>query len=256
MQTDAPPRSILRLTGDAQGFLDSLLSNRVAPAADGAPAIYAGFLTPQGKVITDLFVVPFADGYWLDVPADRAIALEQKLKFFRLRRAVVIDRLEETPEITYTDPRLPGLPLRTLGYESLPDEARIALGIPCLTADCGPEEVFALEAHFEELHGVDFHKGCFPGQENVSRMKRRATTRKKFCRIRMSGDAPVYDTPVRAGGAEIGHVRSCAPPYAIALLRLDRAREALDKGERLMAGDSTITLDPPEWLIMPTKGED
>jgi folate-binding protein YgfZ len=125
---------------------------------------------------------------------------------------------------------------------------QITLGVPDLARDAGPEEVFALEALLEELNGVAFHKGCFVGQENVSRMKRRATTRKKFCLVRFQGPPPPFGTPMLADGAEIGSVRSGVPGGAIALLRLDRAGAAA----RLNAGALPLRLDPPPWLLLPS----
>src|SRR5690606_32158292 len=119
--------------------------------------------------------------------------------------------------------------------------------------DAAPEEVFALEALLEELNGVDFKKGCFIGQENVSRMKRRATTRRKFCPIAFDGEAIPYGATVRAGEAEIGAVRSGGAGRAIALLRLDRALEALDAGAPLSAAGRSIRLDPPPWLTLPAR---
>jgi tRNA-modifying protein YgfZ len=108
----------------------------------------------------------------------------------------------------------------------------------------------------DELHGVDFHKGCFPGQENVSRMKRRATTRKKFCRIAFDGAAPAPGAMITAGAAELGTVRASLPSCALALIRLDRALEAGNKGVSLMAGELPVRLDPPDWLILPaSEGE-
>jgi hypothetical protein len=46
-------------------------------------------------------------------------------------------------------------------------------------------------------------------------------------------------------------VRSGQPGSALALIRLDRAREAVDNGVSLMAGDTAVRLDPPDWLILP-----
>ncbi|UPT64352.1 MAG: hypothetical protein M0D54_07415 [Hyphomonadaceae bacterium JAD_PAG50586_4] len=125
---------------------------------------------------------------------------------------------------------------------------RIALGVPDLARDAGADEVFALEALLDELNGVAFNKGCFVGQENVSRMKRRATTRKKFCAIVFEGKAPAFGTPVLAGAAELGSVRTGADGRALALLRLDRALAA---EAPLTAGGKEIRLDPPDWLLLP-----
>jgi folate-binding Fe-S cluster repair protein YgfZ len=111
--------------------------------------------------------------------------------------------------------------------------------------------VFAGEALLDELNGVDFQKGCFVGQENVSRMKRRATTRRKLCAIAFAGEAIAYGTPIRAGEADIGTMRSSQPGRAIALMRLDRALEAQERGVKLLAGERDVRLDPPPWLILP-----
>jgi len=135
------------------------------------------------------------------------------------------------------------------------DAKRIAAGVPDLARDAQPEEVFAGEALLEELNGVDFQKGCFVGQENVSRMKRRATTRRKFCPIVFDGAAFAYGTPIKAGEAEIGAVRTGMGGRAIALVRLDRAIEASKNGAPLSADGREIRLDPPAWLILPSREE-
>src|ERR1700745_3144112 len=102
----------------------------------------------------------------------------------------------------------------------------IAAGVPDLGKDIAPEEIFAGEALLEELNGVDFQKGCFIGQENVSRMKRRATTRRKFSPLQCEG-APAFGAPVKIGDIEIGSVRSALRGRALALVRLDRALEGV-----------------------------
>jgi folate-binding protein YgfZ len=130
---------------------------------------------------------------------------------------------------------------------------RIALGVPDLARDAQPEEVFAGEALLEELNGVAFDKGCFVGQENVSRMKRRATTRRKFCPVVFDGEAIEYGAPVLAGEAELGSIRTGLAGRAIALLRLDRAIDAVAAGRSLTAAGREIRLDPPPWLILPRR---
>jgi len=153
------------------------------------------------------------------------------------------------------DPRLAALGWRKLSSESAVDgdghydAHRLALGVPDLARDALPDEVFGLEALLEELNGVDFKKGCFVGQENVSRMKRRATTRKKFCPIAFEGAAPSYGAAITAGAAELGFVRTGAEGRALALLRLDRALAA---SEPLIAEGRLVRLAPPDWLALPT----
>lgn len=272
----APERSILRVAGeDAGAFLDALVTNDVSRATAEAP-VYAGLLSPQGKVIADCIAFRAVDGaLLLDLPAARAEAVRQKLILYRLRRRIEIEDVSGRLHVLVcmdagpgwvADPRRPdgSLGFRQLaeappretapiaGYEAL----RIGAGVPDLAVDAEPEEAFALEALFEEFNGVDFQKGCFIGQENVSRMKRRATTRRKFCRVAFDGAAPTFGSEILAGAVSIGTVRSGNDGCAIAFLRLDRALEAGERNQTLLAGGITLRLDPPPWLIMPARGDD
>lgn len=248
---------LVRVAGpDAGPFLNNLLTQDLARAPD-TPLRYGALLTPQGKIIADMMIWRVADGYLLDPAAGRGGDVAQRLARFKLRAQVTITAHESAPADLgpQPDPRLPGLGLRQPG-EAAPADLLIRAGVPDLAIDAAPEEVFALEGLLEELNGVDFHKGCFPGQENVSRMKRRATTRKKFCRIAFAAAPPAPGTEIIAGAAVLGTVRSGIEGCALALIRLDRALEAVEKGETLLAGDTAVGLDPPDWLILPAKGGD
>jgi folate-binding protein YgfZ len=260
-------RTVLRLSGaDARPFLQNLVTNDVG-RLEKAPVVYAGLLTPQGKVVADFFLWRDGEAVILEADASRGPDLLRRLSLYRLRAQVEIADVsseisvhvhDERPDaaLAAPDPRLAALGWRSLGRSPGPagdtgrlEERRIGAGVPDLAADAGPEEVFALEALFEELHGVDFAKGCFVGQENVSRMKRRATTRRKFCRLAIDGSVD-RGAPVRAGEVEIGTVRAAIPGTALALIRVDRALEA----GTLTAGDSAARLDPPDWFILPKEG--
>ncbi len=271
-------RMLISVSGpDARSFLQEVLSQDLNRLAD-EPALYAALLSPQGKVIADMMLWPEAVGCVL-IEADPApgASLTRRLSMYKLRAQVsladVSDRfgviVSEAPFAgAVADPRFPD---GALGWRKIAPKAegygladgvavlnrqRLALGVPDLARDAAPEEVFALEALLEELHGVDFKKGCFVGQENVSRMKRRATTRKKFCPVAFDGPAPAPGTPIRAGESELGTVRTGMPGRALALLRLDRALAAIKLGRRLLANDREIRLDPPSWLILPQREDD
>lgn len=264
------PRAAIRVGGaEAEAFLDALTTNAMHGIAPGA-ARYAALLTPQGKLVADFFVIrdPEGDGLVLDVAASLADDLLRRLTLYKLRAAVTIEAAPygvvagaaDDALASYADPRLPAAPPRALTLQRRIAEAepphylalRVALGLPDPAIDAGAEEVFALEALLDELGGVDFKKGCFVGQENVSRMKRRATTRKKFCPLAFDGPAPPYGAAVLAGDVEIGGVRSRDGSRALALLRLDRAFEALEAGASLSAGGMSARLDPPPWLLLPS----
>lgn len=267
-------RVLIRVSGpDAASFLHNLVTQNVEGL--GAPR-YSALLSPQGKVIADMILWPHADGIVVDAPASRGADLLRRLSIYKLRAQVSVTDTADDLAVVWSavafdgaapDPRLGG---DDLGYRKLAaradavsladgasalDAKRIAAGVPDLAADAQPEEVFAGEALLEELNGVDFQKGCFVGQENVSRMKRRATTRKKFCGIVFDGAAPTYGAAIKAGDAEIGTVRSSGAGRAIALVRLDRAIEASENGVSLSAEGREIRLDPPPWLILPSREE-
>jgi folate-binding protein YgfZ len=210
------------------------------------------------------------DGIIVDADAARGADLARRLTLYRLRAQIAVEDVTSQRYALYApaqfegarpDPRFPDGALGWRATSSGPgspadgaaayDAHRLALGVPDLACDAAPEEVFALEALLEELNGVDFQKGCFVGQENVSRMKRRATTRRKFCPIVFDGEAPRPGAPVMAGAAELGSVRSGRPGRAIALLRLDRALAAEAAGQALSAEGRKVRLDPPPWLILP-----
>jgi tRNA-modifying protein YgfZ len=263
-------RSLIAVTGpDARPFLQNLLTQDL-DKLDTEGVVYAALLSPQGKVSSDMFVWLRQDGFILDVNPERSTDLLRRLGMYKLRADVALKDASDTLDVAVIipsplegalrDPRLEALGSRVLVPKSNAELAdikdlRIALGVPDLARDAQPEEVFAGEALLEELNGVAFDKGCFVGQENVSRMKRRATTRKKFCPVVFEGEPIAHGTPVLAGAAEIGSVRTGIAGRAIALLRLDRALDAVAAGQQLSAAGREIRLDPPPWLILPQGDE-
>lgn len=260
-------RTLIRVSGpDTVSFLDNLLTQNMNLLAQKG-VIYSALLSPQGKLLVDFLVWAERDSVLIDADPARGADLLRRLTMYKLRANVALDDVSNDVAMLVSerpfngaqqDPRNPALGYRRPEANTAPladwyEAHRLSLGIPDPAHDAAPEEVFALEALLEELNGVDFHKGCFVGQENVSRMKRRATTRKKFCPIVFDGDAPEYGAPITAGAAEIGSVRSGMPGRAIALVRLDRAFEAIDAGVALEAGGKPVKLDPPPWLLLPPR---
>jgi len=260
-------RSLIAVTGpDARPFLQNLLTQDLDRLGD-ARAAYAALLTPQGKISADMFVWARSGGLLLDVDPTRGADLLRRLSLYKLRANVTLADVSDAFDVVVSDAPFDGGAndprLAALGFRGLADktdasltsieERRIAVGVPDLARDAAPEEVFAGEALLEELNGVAFDKGCFVGQENVSRMKRRATTRKKFCPVVFEGEAMAYGTPLLAGEAEIGSIRTGIAGRAIALLRLDRALDAATAGKSLTAEGREVRLDPPPWLILPQR---
>jgi hypothetical protein len=239
-------------------------------------------LSPQGKIIADFFVAeaPAHDGggFFLDLPRALTKALLNKLNLYKLRARVIVEDLSEVLGVLaawdgqgatriglcYADPRLPALGLRVMlppqrvteaaaelgaiivepgGYDS----HRIALGIPQGGVDFGYSDAFPHEADMDQLGGVDFAKGCYVGQEVVSRMEHRGIARTRALPVRYEGTAPVVGVAVMAGERQVGTMGSSAEGRGIALVRTDRVADALSRGERLLAGGIPIRLGKPDW---------
>jgi folate-binding protein YgfZ len=241
-------RALVAVSGpDWRGFLQGLLTQDVEGLAAG-DVRFAALLTPQGKLLFDLFLAGTADGCLIDVAAERRDALIQRLSLYRLRAKVEIApadgpvrALWPAPDFTLgpgwaPDPRLPALGLRGYGAapppDALPaDEAaydahRLALGVPDSARDAPAEITYPLEANFDLLNGVDFHKGCFVGQETTSRMKRRGVIKSRLLPLVVDGDSPAYGAEVLAGDLRAGEIRTGAGGRVMALLRLDRIADA------------------------------
>jgi len=270
-----PSRAVLAIGGaDAGKFLQGLITNDMGKV-QGAHAVHAGLLSPQGKILFDFFVVADGDGFLVDVARDKAEELAKRLAFYRLRAAVEIDEdpsrevaacwgdipVQAAGAIIYADPRLP-----TLGYRVLLKKGtglaglgcavateqdyhafRIELGVPEGGRDYTFGDAFPHEALFDQLNGVDFEKGCFVGQEVVSRMEHRGTARKRIVPVQGRMPLPAPGTSIEAGGTEIGTIGSVAGSSGLALVRLDRVEEALARGQGITADGMIIVMRRPDF---------
>ncbi len=277
-----PDRGVVKVAGDdARNFLHGLVSADTLKLASGE-ARFCALLSPQGKIIADFFVTeaPVRDGggFFLDVPRKLAKSLVDKLNLYKLRARVIIEDLSEVLGVLaawdgqgttvvglcYVDPRLPVLGLRAmLPPHRFADAAgeleaiivqpavyeahRIALGVPEGGVDFSYSDAFPHEADMDQLGGVDFAKGCYVGQEVVSRMEHRGIARTRAVPIRYDAEAPAAGVAVMAGDRQVGTMGSSAEGRGIALVRLDRVADALSGGELLLAGGIPIRLSKPDW---------
>lgn len=273
-------RAVIRVSGAAAGaFLQGLITNDIDKAASGR-AIHAGLLSPQGKIIFEFFLLPDGDGYLLDVARTESERLVQRLSFYRLRAEVKIEPTplrvaaawgdSVPPQIdgahVFADPRLAAMGYRILltavadlaglgcsmAGEGAYHAHRIALGVPEGGRDYGFGDTFPHEALYDQLAGVDFEKGCFVGQEVVSRMQHRGTARKRVVGVDGEGTLPAPGAEILAGTMPIGTLGSVEGKSGLALLRLDRAEEAKAQGIGLRAGDVPVSLRIPEWARFET----
>ena len=134
-------------------------------------------------------------------------------------------------------------PLLPAAYE----RARLALGVPDGSRDLVVDRSTLLESGFEELHGVDFKKGCFVGQELTARMKYRGLVRKRLMPVAFDGPPPAPGTPIRLDGKDAGEMRSSQDGRGIALLRLEQVARAAEGGVPLLADATEVIPRKPDW---------
>lgn len=238
-------RAVISVEGaDARELLQRVLTLDFATLATGniRPA---ALLTPQGKILFDGLVHGIEGGVFLDVHGEAADALVKRLSMYRLRARADIARRDDLAVVTgdgAADSRHAGLPPRAVvpadaapsdAGDDAQDAAEIALGIPAFGRDYGEADVFPTDVNLDLYGGIGWKKGCFVGQEVVSRMKRRGTIRKRSLGLSFDGTAPPAGTPVMAGDTPLGEITSSAGPHGIARLRLDR----LDGHEGGMTAD-------------------
>ena len=241
-------RRVLRIGGTERvHFLQGLVTNDMGRLKDGL--VWAAILTPQGKYLADFFLKDAGEAILLDADEGQAPGLAQRLAMYRLRAAVTIEEsglsvrrgTGPAPEGALPDPRHPAMGWRLYGPEGGEDGTdfdaiRVAHCIPEAGIELIPNETFILEAGFERLHGVDFRKGCYVGQEVTARMKHKTELRKGLATVEVDGAAPVGTPLVTPDGKEAGALYTQSGGRGIAHLRFDRA------GDPLRAGEATVRL--------------
>ncbi len=278
-----PNRGVISVTGaDAGELLQGLITNDMDRLPDRG-ALHAGLLSPQGKILFDFFVVKSDAGLLLETAGRSAPELAKRLTLYKLRADAIIADVSSkytvaaawgadvsqpssnSGAIVYADPRLPGLGSRmmvTLTSDWLPNELgfdaataaeyaahRIALGVPEADVDFQLGDTFVHEALYDQLGGVSFKKGCYVGQEVVSRMQHRGTARKRIVQVKADSALPESGSDITAGAAVIGKLGSVDGASGLALIRIDRAAEALAKNDPLCADGIPIRIEIPPWAM-------
>ena len=273
-------RGVVRISGqDAAEFLQGLITNDMNRLREAGDAMAAAMLSPQGKILFEFLVVKQAGGFWLDAPASLVPALIKRLAMYKLRAAVdIADASAEravaafwpglpgdAPGMVFADPRLAALGGRVMAQQAELaayagtgkadyDHHRVQLGVSEAGKDYASGEVFPHEANMDLLNGVSFTKGCYVGQEVVSRMQHKSEIRKRFVPVMIEGPEPEAGADIRAGGKGIGVMGSSAAGRGLALLRLDRLREAVAAGSALESDGARLTPVQPGWMPMEVPG--
>jgi folate-binding protein YgfZ len=269
-----PDRAVLSISGeDAANFLAGLVTCAVPEASE---ASFGALLTPQGKIISDFFLLRMSGAepsFLVDVPRLTAETLLKRFSMYKLRAKLAIadvsvekavfaawaDASAPAGSASFVDPRFAQMGLRLFAATtSAPscdasladyDAHRIRLALPQGGRDFTYGDAFPHEAAMDQLAGVDFQKGCYVGQEVVSRMQHRGTARTRIAALRFAGAAPREAAELKAGEKTLGRVGSVDAPAgrAIGLLRLDRLEEALAAKAELRAGDVVLRAEKPVW---------
>ena len=234
----ASSRRILRISGTAnRDFLQGLITNDITRIDAGL--VYAALLSPQGKYMADFFLAADGDDVLLDADEAQADMLAQRLSMYKLRADVQIATSElhlhlglgTAPEDAMSDPRHDALGWRA--YRKTPQDndatdwngLYVTHMIPQTGVELTPD-TFILEMGFERIHGVDFRKGCYVGQEVTARMKHKTELRKGLARVAVQGEA-ITGTPIMAGDKPAGTLLTRAGDHALAYLRFDRATDEM-----------------------------
>jgi tRNA-modifying protein YgfZ len=278
-----PDRGVVKVSGaEARDFLNGLVTTDATLLRPGLGR-FGALLTPQGKITVDFLITEapagHGGGFLIDCPRALAQGLADKLGFYKLRAKVAVDNLSDSlgvlavwdgdpavmPDLSFADPRHAALGWRILVPEELAqktadligaelvdspayDAHRIASGVPRGGLDFMYGDAFPHETNMDRLHGVDFDKGCYVGQEVVSRMQHRGTARTRTVRVILEGPSPEPGATILAGDKSVGTIGSTAGGKGLALIRVDRVADALAAGLPLTAGGLAIRVAEPDEL--------
>ncbi|MGH6859352.1 MAG: YgfZ/GcvT domain-containing protein [Phyllobacterium sp.] len=258
-------RAILRITGeDSENFLQNLITTDldILGQRDVKPG---ALLSPQGKILFEFLVSRESEGLRLDTTQSAAEDLLKRLTLYKLRAKVQIsvdteplvavswgdESAHSENDSSFRDLRFPGdaRVFRHYGPAAAAqaEEAdwtalRIAHGVAEAPSDYALGEVFPHDVNLDQTGGVSFKKGCFIGQEVVSRMQHRGTARRRVLIASGASDLPATGTPLTAEGRELGALGSVSGKAGLALVRIDRVKDAMDGGTPILAGENAIRL--------------
>jgi folate-binding protein YgfZ len=260
---------------EAETFLQNIVTTDMAAvAAKGAG--FGALLSPQGKILFEFLILRAEGGYLFDLPGALAADFVKRMTLYRLRAKVEIANRSESDAvvafwggeaapavagIVAADPRLPALGYRAIVPADAPLDAasydaateadyhawRTSLTVPEGGRDYAFGDAFPHDVDMDDLGGLDFRKGCYVGQEIVSRMEHRGTARRRVVAVRAEAALPPSGTPIEADGKPLGTLGGSAAEAGIGLIRLDRTKRALDLGHAVTAAGVPITITLPAF---------
>ncbi|WOS63773.1 CAF17-like 4Fe-4S cluster assembly/insertion protein YgfZ [Sinorhizobium fredii] len=262
---------------DADALLQGLVTTDIGALADDEIRPGA-LLTPQGKILFDFLISREGEALRLETSRDQTEALLKRLTMYKLRSAVELSLLtpapvavvfgEERPEGSYRDHRfekadmsvfrlyreIAGAEANVADYDRL----RIEAGIAVAHRDYALQDAFPHDVLMDLNGGLSFRKGCYVGQEVVSRMQHRGTARRRVVIVASEAELPPTGTSLTINGRPIGSLGTVQGKAGLAIVRIDKAGEAIAKGDPILAGDVQVTLALPGWtgLAFPAEADE
>ncbi len=271
-------RAIISVSGkDADALLQGLITTDIGALA-GDEVRPGALLTPQGKILFDFLISRDGEALRLETSLDQLEALLKRLTMYKLRSAVELSLLtpapvavifgEERPEGSYRDHRFEKAQMSVFrlyrpiaGAEASVadyDRLRIAAGIAVVNRDYALQDAFPHDVLMDLNGGLSFRKGCYVGQEVVSRMQHRGTARRRVVIVSGEASLPSSGTSLSINGRPIGTLGTVQDKAGLAIVRIDKAGEAIAKGDPILAGEVPVTLTLPGWtgLAFPAEADE
>ncbi|WP_027144170.1 folate-binding protein YgfZ [Mesorhizobium sp. WSM3626] len=263
-------RALISVSGpDAEHFLQNILTTDLDALGNGE-AKPGALLTPQGKILFDFLISRAGENaFRIECRADVSDDFIRRLMLYRLRAKVEIAKSEQTlvtvawgKESIASESDSTAVADRRFGDEGVTrfhagtadagdiaawQAFRIACGIAESGSDYALGDAFPHDVLLDEMGGVGFKKGCYVGQEVVSRMQHRGTARRRVLIVQAGLPLPAAGAELTVGGRPVGTLGSTATVTGLAIARIDRVKAALDAGQPVLADDVPVTLTIPAW---------
>jgi folate-binding protein YgfZ len=268
-------RSLISVAGaEAEPFLQNLITTDLA-ALTVDEARPGALLTPQGKILFDFMVWRDGAHIVLETDAEQSDGLLKRLVMYRLRAPVDL-KVEDAGGVTVSwdigqvegrkDARFAKAGIALVRTPSghgaddpvLYDDLRIDNGIPVSGRDFALQDAFPHDVLMDLNGGLSFRKGCYVGQEVVSRMQHRGTARRRVVTVVGESGLPATGTEITSGGKPMGTLGSISGNRGLAILRIDRAGDAIASATPILAGEVAVSLSLPAWsgLVFPSHADE
>lgn len=261
-----PDRSLIDIGGaDAGDFLHGIITTDVEGLPDNE-ARPGALLTPQGKILFDFLIWRTADGFVIECDASQREALIRRLTMYKLRAAVTLSAGETGVTLTWGEAadstsgivdgafRKAGILLKRQPVHAAEghdgeayDALRVEAGLAVSGRDYALQDAFPHDVLLDLDGGLSFRKGCYIGQEVVSRMQHRGTARRRVAQVSAEALLPASGTELLAGGKPVGALGTVSGNRALAIVRIDRVGDAMARGIPVLAGDMAVSLVLPAW---------